>query len=1097
MKIRIQNLFLVLACTGLLAMPAAAQTFTNLHNFENLEPSGSDPVGAVPNGDLILSGNTLYGTTRQGGTNADGIVFAVNTDGSSFTNLYSFAEVFDFNTEQNAGGANPEAGLILSGNTLYGTAGIGGEWGSGTVFAINTNSADFTDLYSFAYGVVYSFTYGESNNVDGARPGGSLVLSGNTLYGTAADGGTNGYGTVFAINTNGTNDTTLYSFTNGGDGANPEARLILSGNTLYGTAYSGGSSGYGTVFAINTNGMGFTTLYSFTNGSDGANPKAGLILSGNTLYGTAYSGGTNGYGTVFAINTNGMGFTNLYSFTGGSDGANPEAGLILSGNTLYGTAYSGGNSGSGTVFAVETNGTGFTNLHNFTALSASYDGTNSDGANPVGGLILSGNTLYGTASQGGVNGYGTVFALSLPAQGQNLFETDQSGNHIYEFTNNAGTLSSSEALFVPFSNPIGLAFDSASNLFVGSGAGNYINEITPGGVQTYFAYAFDPQGMAFDSKGNLFVSLGYGDSISIIEFTNNAGTLSSSAVTFVSGLSGPAGLAFDRAGDLFEADSQSGHVYEFTNNAGMLSSNYVTIASNLTDPCGLAFNSAGDLFVGDSGTGNIYQFTNNAGTLSSNAVIFATGLSYPVGMVFDSAGNLFVANGAANTILEFTNNAGTLSSNYAIFASGLSGPSYLAFAPNPTILTNIVVSPASQIIATGSNVQFTATGYFNNGSTQALTGNLTWSSSNPSVATINTKGVATGLTSGTTTITATDDSVSNNTTLTVKLPITGQTNKYLFTGSETNITLPPGTYTITAYGAQGGSGNGSGVGGQGAEMEGEFSFSGLTTLTLLVGEAGGNGIGSETGGGGGGSFVVNSSTPLVIAGGGGGGGYLSGGGGDGLTGTSGGGGYSGGGGGTSGSGGSGGPASMFGAGGGGGGGGFYAGGGTGGTGASHDAGGGGASFEAGGGGASFEAGGGYGGGGGSSYGSGGGGGGYSGGGGGGNFEAGGGGGSIIDSTAIMDLAEISGVASPDSSTNGEIIITAVPPPAPSLSIALTNGSSVVISWPSPSTGFVLQQNSNLATTNWTTTGYSINTANGTNSITITQPTGNLFFRLMQ
>ena len=76
-----------------------------------------------------------------------------------------------------------------------------------------------------------------------------------------------------------------------------------------------------------------------------------------------------------------------------SDGANPYAGLILSGNTLYGTANGGGSSGNGTVFAVNTNGTGFTNLHSFTA----YLVNNSDGAYPEAGLILSGNTLYGTA----------------------------------------------------------------------------------------------------------------------------------------------------------------------------------------------------------------------------------------------------------------------------------------------------------------------------------------------------------------------------------------------------------------------------------------------------------------------------------------------------------------------------------------------------------------------------------------------------------------------------------------------------------------------------------------------------------------------------
>ena len=127
-------------------------------------------------------------------------------------------------------------------------------------------------------------------------------------------------------------------------------------------ASEGGAGGTGTVFALNTNGTGFTTLYSFTAGistafgliinGDGAYPEGGMVLSGNTLYGTTYDGGTNGSGTVFAVYTDGSGLTSLYSFSDGSDGANPKGGLVLSGNTLYGTAELGGSSGLGTVFAL-------------------------------------------------------------------------------------------------------------------------------------------------------------------------------------------------------------------------------------------------------------------------------------------------------------------------------------------------------------------------------------------------------------------------------------------------------------------------------------------------------------------------------------------------------------------------------------------------------------------------------------------------------------------------------------------------------------------------------------------------------------------------
>ena len=412
MRVSIKNLCLVpLLLAGLGVMPAGrvkAQTFTTLHHF-----SGYPGDGAHPFAGLILSGNTLYGTAYTGGSLGSGTVFAVNADGTGFTNLHHFAYSSD--------GASPYAGLILSGNTLYGTTYIGGSDGSGTIFAVNTNGTGFTKLHAFT-GTVSG----------GANPYAGLILAGGTLYGTAGHAGSLDNGTVFAVSTNGTGFTTLHTFT-GSNGANPNAGLILSGNTLYGTAANGGGSGNGMVFAITTNGTGFTNLYNFTavagpdsTNRDGANPHAGLLLAGNTLFGTAYAGGSAGHGTVFAVNTDGTGFTNLHTFTAGaaiftnaddeiayanSDGLNPNGGLILAGNTLYGTAIGGGSAGEGTVFAIHTDGSGFTNLHSFPEESA---GTNSDGTNPNAGLILAGNILYGTANHGGGLGYGTVFALSLP-----------------------------------------------------------------------------------------------------------------------------------------------------------------------------------------------------------------------------------------------------------------------------------------------------------------------------------------------------------------------------------------------------------------------------------------------------------------------------------------------------------------------------------------------------------------------------------------------------------------------------------------------------------------------------------------------------------
>lgn len=410
-RIAMKSLLLPLVALMCAAIPLGAQTFTTLYSFHG----GTD--GGLPEAGLVIASNRLYGTTTYGGSADKGTVFAVNADGTGFTNLHVFTGGSD--------GANPVAGLILWSNTLYGTAISGGVANQGTVFAVDTDGGHFTNLYSFS-----ALGTGQTN-VDGAGPYAGLVLASNTLYGAADLGGNSGNGTLFALNLDGSDFRILHQFTatsdsiaTNADGANPIGALMVLNNVLYGMANSGGTGGYGTIFALNTDGSGFTLLHQFTalsgpspsTNSDGAYPQASLIASGNMLYGTTFSGGSSGNGTVFGISTNGSGFTNLHSFTAAtwspdyinSDGAWPNAALVLSGNTLYSTAYSGGSSGDGTVFAINTDGSGFTNLHNFT--------NGSDGSVPIAGLVLAENTLYGTVEYNGGAGNGAVFSISFVPQ---------------------------------------------------------------------------------------------------------------------------------------------------------------------------------------------------------------------------------------------------------------------------------------------------------------------------------------------------------------------------------------------------------------------------------------------------------------------------------------------------------------------------------------------------------------------------------------------------------------------------------------------------------------------------------------------------------
>lgn len=386
---------------------ARAQTFTTLHSF-NAATDGSGPQGV-----LVLQSNVLYGTTESRGAANGGTIFSVTTNGDSFTVMHSFTSSTD--------GSASVAGLTLANNILYGVAQIGGSGNNGTMFAINTDGTGFIVKHAFSASV-------SNTNSEGANPQAGMVLVLDRLFGGAAYGGALDEGAIFNIRTNG-GMRSGYTFTGGSDGASPMGALIFSGGTLYGTA-STGSGSYGTVFSVSTNGTSFTTLHTFTGATgpnltnnDGIFPETGLVLSGNTLYGTASQGGSAGHGTLFSVNTDGTGFTVLHTFTGGSDGASPHGDLILANNTLYGTASSGGVSNNGTIFSIYVNGTGFTVLHTFT------DG--SDGGNPWGGLLLTDNTLYGSTIGGGSYGAGTVYSLTLAVPTVNILSKNNQNTLVW------------------------------------------------------------------------------------------------------------------------------------------------------------------------------------------------------------------------------------------------------------------------------------------------------------------------------------------------------------------------------------------------------------------------------------------------------------------------------------------------------------------------------------------------------------------------------------------------------------------------------------------------------------------------------------------
>ncbi len=334
-------------------------------NFNAFHSFGNGADAANPQGELAVSGNGLFGTAFGGGSSGTGAIFVGQTNGTvSVVRSFSVANA---DNATNAGGASPSALIALAGNTIYGTASTGGAAANGTVFSVTTNGATFSDLHDFSVLDSQSGT-----NTDGAAPWGGLILSGGALYGTASQGGAGGSGVVFSLGTNGANFAVLHNFSPldpvtavNADGAIPFGGLALSNGILYGTTYAGGQNARGTVFALQTNGTGFTVLHQFaatdsTTGTntDGASPCAALILSGNVLYGTASAGGAGSVGTVFSINTTNDQFAAPHSFSSlastgtNAEGAFPVAPVMRLGNSLYGTAFSGGPGGGGTVFVV-------------------------------------------------------------------------------------------------------------------------------------------------------------------------------------------------------------------------------------------------------------------------------------------------------------------------------------------------------------------------------------------------------------------------------------------------------------------------------------------------------------------------------------------------------------------------------------------------------------------------------------------------------------------------------------------------------------------------------------------------------------------------
>ena len=666
---------LCMACgfAALVDVPARAQAPIQevvLHDFGSL-PAGT--LGANPSSGVIGDGNgNLYGTTVNGGAAKLGIVYQLDVKGHEKV-LYSFTGIDD------GDGANPSAGVIRDTNgNLYGTTANGGASDAGVVYELDATGHE---------SVLHAFTGG----ADGANPSSGVVRdSAGNLYGTTSHGGAANAGVVYEIDATG-QETVLYSFSGGTDGAGPNSLFRDTAGNLFGTTAGGGPGKAGVVYKLDTTGhetvvyyfagglegatpVGVTgdaagnlygataaggsanagivfmiaaagpekILYSFKGGSDGKFPAAGVVRdSAGNLYGTTASGGSSA-GVVYKVDPAGNEAV-LYSFSGGTDGSSPVSGVLLDASgDLYGTTPS---PGSGVVYKIDATGHE-TVLSSFTTLTI-------DGDFPESGVILdAAGNLYGTTAEGGATEFGTVYKLDATGREVLLHVFAGGADGAYPYA--------------------GVTLDVAGNLYgttqQGGSAGGHgvVYKVDATGQETVlYAFSGGTDGgqpfadVVLDTAGNLYGTAAIGGFGHGVIYKLDAAGQETVLHNFGGGLYGDypyAGVIGDAAGNLYGTTvyggtANAGIVYKLDAEGGFtVLHSFTGLADGGNPYAGVTRDAAGNLYGtttygGASGDGVVFKVD----TAGNYTVVYSfceqfgcTDGGHPMaGVIRDAAGNLY------------------------------------------------------------------------------------------------------------------------------------------------------------------------------------------------------------------------------------------------------------------------------------------------------------------------------------------------------------------------------------------------------------------------------------------------------------------------
>jgi len=324
----------------------------------------------------------LWGTMQVGGPFGIGTITRINGDGSGFERIYSFSD------------GSPWCTLVPDGGSLlYGMTVSGGSHSVGNIFSYNSSNGAYNSLFSL-------------DSANGYYPHGTVLMANdNKLYGMTSNGGAYNLGVLFSFDPSNSNFVKLHDFDNTtGQYPNGSVMQALNGK-LYGMTSTGGTNGGGIIFSYDITNNVFSDVHDF-DFATGFTPFGNLIEASNgLLYGMAFGGGTTGYGTIFSFDPANNSYLVIHNFNG-TDGSAPFASLIQGDSELlYGCTSQGGANNDGTIFSIDVAGTTFTKLHDF---------DDATGSKPWGSVMqASDGNLYGLTAFGGANNVGAIYSYNL------------------------------------------------------------------------------------------------------------------------------------------------------------------------------------------------------------------------------------------------------------------------------------------------------------------------------------------------------------------------------------------------------------------------------------------------------------------------------------------------------------------------------------------------------------------------------------------------------------------------------------------------------------------------------------------------------------